>query len=384
MAFEFATAGRIVFGPGSRKKTPEIVRALGARVLVVGGTRGDEGAALAEELKAVGMKATIASVTGEPTVESVLALVHIAADFGADVVVAMGGGSAIDSGKAVAALVANPGDPFDHLEVVGRGKPLAFPPLPVVALPTTAGTGSEVTRNAVLGVPEQRVKVSLRSPLMLPRVAIIDPELSATMPPEVTASTGMDALTQVIEPYVSIRANPLTDGLCREGITRAAGSLARAYRDGSDVAAREDMAAASLLGGMALANAGLGAVHGFAAPIGGMFPAPHGAVCARLLPLVMAANIRALREREPDSPALERYRRVAKLLTGDTHAAAEDGVEWTVRLAEELQINSLADYGLTAADIPVVVEKTLVASSTQANPIKLTADELAAVLAAAI
>ncbi len=245
----------------------------------------------------------------------------------ADLVVGMGGGSVIDAAKAIAALLTNPGDPLDYLEVIGRGLPLANACAPMMAIPTTAGTGAEVTRNAVLASPAHRVKVSLRSASMLPDVAIVDPELTLSMPPAVTAATGLDALTQCLEPFVSHLATPLTDGFCREGLARAARSLRRAYHHGSDVAARRDMALASLCGGLALANAKLGAVHGFAGPIGGMFDAPHGAVCARLLPLVMTANVRALEERSPNSPALVRYAEVAKIVTGDADASIADGVD---------------------------------------------------------
>jgi alcohol dehydrogenase class IV len=241
-----------------------------------------------------------------------------------------------------------------------------------------------VTRNAVLVSPEHRVKVSLRSPLMLPRLALVDPELTHGLPPEVTASTGLDALTQVMEPYVSNRANPLTDALCREGLHRAARSLRRAYEQGDDAAAREDMALASLFSGLALANAKLGAVHGFAGVIGGMFPGPHGAVCARLLPHVMAVNVRALQERSPESKALRRYDEIARILTGNDEATADDGVAWVQELCQALQVPPLASYGMTPEDFPVLIEKTSVASSTQGNPIKLTSDEMQGILTRAL
>ena len=245
-----------------------------------------------------------------------------------DVIIGLGGGSAIDTGKAIAALLTNPGDPLDYLEVIGRGQALHATPLPYIAIPTTAGTGSEVTRNAVLASPEHRVKVSLRSPLMLPRVAIVDPELTYSLPPAITASTGLDALTQLIEPYTCNSPNPLVDAICREGMQRAARSLKRAYQDGNDVAAREDMSIAALFGGLALANAKLGAVHGFAGPLGGLFPAPHGMICARLLPLIVEANVRALQERKPNTSVLQRYAEVAQLLTGRSTAGASDAIEW--------------------------------------------------------
>jgi alcohol dehydrogenase class IV len=246
-----------------------------------------------------------------------------------------------------------------------------------------------VTRNAVLASPEHRVKVSLRSPLMLPRLAVVDPELTHTLPPTTTASTGLDALTQVIEPYVSNQANPMTDTLCREGMRRAARSLRRAYeracsQQGDDAAAREDMALTSLFGGLALANAKLGAAHGFAGPMGGMFSAPHGAICGRLLPHVMAVNVRALQERQPGSQALQRYDQVAQILTGNPSATADDGVGWVQELCDALQVPSLAAYGVTSADFSALVEKSSAASSMQGNPIKLTPDEMREILARAL
>jgi alcohol dehydrogenase class IV len=300
------------------------------------------------------------------------------------VVIAIGGGSALDAGKAIAAMLANPGELLDYLEVIGRGQALTRPSVPFIAIPTTAGTGSEVTRNAVLASPEHHVKVSLRSPLVLPRVAVVDPELTYGLPPASTASTGLDALTQLIEPYVCSRANPMTDALCVEGIRRAARSLRAAFADGRNATARSDMAVASLFGGLALANAGLGAVHGFAGPIGGQFPAPHGAVCAALLPQVMEANLRALRQRQPGADTLRRYEEVAHLVTGNASATAEAGVEWVRKLVADLQIPRLGHYGLKREHTAGLVEKASQASSMKANPIALTRNELAGILERAL
>jgi alcohol dehydrogenase class IV len=280
--------------------------------------------------------------------------------------------------------VANGGDLLDYMEVVGKGQPLNKPSLPLIAIPTTAGTGSEVTRNAVLASPEHGVKASLRHLSMIPRIAIVDPGLTYDLPPAATASTGLDALTQLIEPFTCNRANPLVDALCREGIARVARSLRRAWADGHDAVAREDMSLASLFGGFALANAGLGAVHGFAGVVGGMFKAPHGAVCAALLPHVMAMNRTALRQRQCQSPMLARYDEIARLLTGNAVAQAEDGVEWVRELTIALGVPPLGAYGVTHGLISVLVEKAAVASGTQANPITLSHDELSEVLTRAI
>ena len=316
------------------------------------------------------------AVEGEPTVELTREGTATALAGQCDAVVALGGGSALDAGKAIAALAANGGDPLDYLEVVGRGQALTKPSLPLVAIPTTAGTGSEVTRNAVLGVKDAQVKASLRSPLMLPRLALVDPELLAGAPPAVLASSGLDALSQLLEPFLSARANPLTDALAREGMGRSARSLRRAVLEGPDAAAREDLALASLFGGLCLANAGLGAVHGFAAPVGGMFEAPHGAVCAALLPATLEVNLRALRARAPSHPALPRFQEVAVLLTGRADARAEEGITWVRELCQALGVPGLGRYGLTEADVPRLVTRAKAASSMKANPLPLTDEEL--------
>lgn len=384
MRFEFATAGRILFGPGTLKEVGPAAAGLGRRALVVTGRSGDRAAALLAALRAAGVEHTAFAIAGEPTIAMIRDGQRLAQEAGCDLVIGFGGGSALDAAKAIAALVANGGDPLDYMEVIGAGKPLARPALPIIAIPTTAGTGAEVTRNAVIASPKHRVKASLRSPHMLPRLALVDPELTHSLPPEATASTGLDALTQLIEPFVSPRANPITDAFCREGIGRAARSLRRAYAHGDDAAAREDMALAALFGGLALANAGLGAVHGFAAPLCGMFPAPHGAACAALLPHVMAANVAALRARQPDHPALDRYVELARLLTGRAAGQIADGIAWVRDLCRDLGVRGLAAYGVTRADFPALVEQAAKASSMKANPIGLTAEELEDILTEAL
>jgi len=384
VAFEFATATRIVFGAGASTQVPELVAETGSQALVVTGSDRDRVRPLLDGLGAVSVGAETFAVTGEPTTETAKAAVEQGRSAQCDVVIGFGGGSAIDVGKAVAALLANGGEPLDYLEVIGRGQAITQPSVPYIAVPTTAGTGAEVTRNAVLYSAEHRVKVSLRSPLMLPTVAVVDPQLTLTMPPAVTASTGLDALTQVLEPFVSQRANALTDAICREGLRRAGASLSRAYHEGHDAAARQDMALVSLFGGLALANAGLGAVHGFAGPLGGMFGGAHGAICAALLPQVMRANVAALRDRAPDSPVLGRYDEVAQLLTGNPNATAATGVSWIEQLCAELQVPPLGAIGMTAADIPDAVAKSRRASSMKPNPIELSDDELTVILERAL
>ena len=384
MNFEFATANRIVFGSGKVGRLPTLAAALGGRILFVTGSNAQRAQDHIESLRQQGSSVELFSVSGEPSIQSVQAGVQAAGDTSAELIVGFGGGSPIDAAKAIAALATNPGEPLDYLEVIGGGQPLTAKPLPSIAIPTTAGTGSEVTRNAVLASSEHKVKVSLRHPLMLPDIAIVDPELTHSMPPGVTATTGLDALTQLIEPYTCSRANPLTDGFCREGIRRASVALERTFHDGNDAEARSNMALASLLGGLSLANSGLGAVHGFAGPIGGMYSAPHGAVCAALLPHVMRANVAALSERAPDNVALLRYREIAGILTSNPSSEIEDGIKWVENLCSELEIPRLATMGISEAEFPAIVEKSARASSMKANPIQLTDEELTAILARAL
>ena len=384
MRFAFASAGRIIFGCGSVAEAAPAAAALGRRALVVTGRDTARAAPLVAALAERGLEAALFAVPAEPTVALASAGARAARGAGAEVVLGLGGGSALDAAKAVAALAANDGDPLSYLEVVGEGRSLERPPFPVIAIPTTAGTGSEVTRNAVLAVPERGVKVSLRHEAMLPRVAIVDPELAIGLPAALTASTGLDALTQLVEPFVSIAANPLTDGLARDAIPRVPRALRRAVADGSDLAAREELALVALFGGLALANARLGAVHGLAAPLGGLVPAPHGVVCARLLPEIVAVNARALAAREPASPARARYDEIARLLTGDPAATVADAVAFLRALVEDLSVPRLAAFGLTREAFGELIARAQHASSMQGNPLRLTDGELAEALDRAI
>jgi alcohol dehydrogenase class IV len=378
MRFEFATSGRIVLGSGVAEQLPGLAREFGSRVLVVTGSSRNRFAALLDALRESGLEVSLFSVPGEPTLTNVREGAALARD-GADTIVGLGGGSAMDAAKAIAALGANSGEPLDYLEVIGQGRPLENDPLPWIAVPTTSGTGAEVTRNAVLASPEHGVKASLRSRRTLAKAALIDPDLTLGLPPEITAYTGLDAFTQLLEPLVSRRANPMTDQFCLEGLKRVRLSLLRAFRQGNDIDARASMSFASLLGGLALANAGLGVMHGFAAPLGGMLHAPHGAIIAALLPHGIEINIQALRSRAPGSDALSRYHQAACLLTGDPHARAEDVTAWVTFLCGELGVLGLRALGLDARQIPELVEKAARASSMQTNPITLSRNELIAV-----
>ncbi len=383
-AFEFATATQLVFGRGKIGVVGKAAATMGKKAFILSGVQGSNLAHLTHILQENQVAWDIQHVTGEPSIETVEQGKRVAQEGGCDLVIGIGGGSAIDTGKAVAAMCANAGEVLDYLEVVGSNQPLNQPPLPYIAIPTTAGTGSEVTRNAVIFVSEKKVKVSLRSPLLLPRLAVIDPELTVSLPPFVTASTGMDALAQVIEPFVSMRANALVDLYCREGMKRAARSLFLAYQSGTDLEAREDMAFTSLMGGLSLANAGLGAVHGFAGPVGGMFAAPHGAVCAALLSPVVLVNVRALKSRAPNALALARYTEIAQLVTGRENASIPDLCSWLEDLRLSLEIPGLGKYGIKPEHIGDLVEKSAVASSMKANPIELRPDEMYEILERAL
>ncbi|ACV76911.1 iron-containing alcohol dehydrogenase [Nakamurella multipartita] len=379
--FEFATATRIVFGPGRAQELPALVAGWGERVVVLTGSRPDRHRALIDALP---MDAAIVTVSGEPTVGVAREAVAAAREHGAQAVVSLGGGSVIDLGKTVAMLLGNGGDPLDYLEVIGRGQPIGRPSVPFAAVPTTAGTGAEVTMNAVLASPEHGRKASVRARSMLPALALVDPLLTVDCPPAVTAASGLDALTQCLEPLVSRNATPITDALAAQGLRHAAAGLRAAYADGTDVAARTEMALCSLLGGLSLANAKLGAVHGFAGVIGGLVPVAHGAICAALLAPVTEANVRALRERAADHPALAAYRQAAELLTGRSDATVEDGVEWIAATVRQLGITGLAAGGLDPALVDEVVDKTGSSSSTKGNPIELTPAELRQALVAAL
>ncbi len=383
MKFEFATASRIIFGQGTVKEVAPMASKMGNCALLVTGRNVERAGPLSGSLKNTGMKIVTFSVSDEPTIELTIEGVELARQNASDIVIGMGGGSVIDTAKAIAALLTNSGDITDYLEVIGRGKPLSRPSAPCIAIPTTAGTGAEVTKNAVLTSQEHKVKVSLRSPTMLPDLAIVDPELTYSMPPSLTASTGLDALTQVLEPFVSVKSNPLTDAICIEGLKRAARSLHRAFKDGSDTRAREDMAIVSLFGGLTLANSKLGAVHGIAGPMGGMFPVPHGVICARLLPFVVEVNVRAL-QRHNSQQYLLRYDQVAQVLTGKSNAKAEEGIDRIHDLCEALDIPGLSDFGITEDHFPDLIARSKKASSMKGNPVNLTDEELTEILQKAV
>ena len=379
MTLEFASAGKIIFGREKIKEIGLLATEMGSRALLVYGGSRDRVLPVTDRMHDQGIEPTLFSVSHEPTIDLVQKGRTLALTHRCDMVIGVGGGSVIDTAKALAILVTNKGDIYDYLEIVGEGHPFRSQPVPCIVVPTTAGTGSEVTKNAVLASPQHRVKVSMRSTKMLPTLALIDPVLTLSMPPSVTAHSGLDALTQLVEPYLSPRSNPLTDAIAREGIKRAARALPRVYENGQDLDAREDMCLASLFSGLSFANAKLGAVHGFAGPFGGMFDAPNGAVCARLLPFVMHMTIMVMQE-QSERFDMSKYDDIGTLLTGSAKATAKDGVRWIFEVIEHLQIKPLSEYGLKVTDIPELIEKAKKASSMKGHPIKFTDVQLAEIV----
>ena len=382
-SFDWHAPSRIRFGPGTAAELPSMVASLGLRAWWVTGSQPARWSGLREAVAKACEVVGSTVVQREPTVEDAAHGADACRAVRADVVVAVGGGAVIDAAKAIAAFASNPGDPFDHLEVIGHGRPLAREPLPVVAVPTTAGAGAEATRNAVLCSTRHRLKVSLRHPGLVPRVALVDPELTHGLPPSVTAFSGIDALTQVLEPWVSRRAHPISDALC-EAALRRIGPALRTVMTSPSPQARETMSWCALAGGLALANAGLGVIHGFAAPLGGLMAMPHGALCAAMAAPGVAANLRALEQRQPMSPALARYDQAAAWLVGHADATRHDLVPWLADLARRAGVPSLAEAGLVREQVPEVVAAAQRSSSMAANPIALTQDELSLALAGAI
>jgi alcohol dehydrogenase class IV len=380
MKIDFSTSKRIIFGIGEFRKIQEHIKDWGAHAFVVRGNNPSYGLEFFELIENINLEITYFTVSKEPDVDMLMSAVQLARENECDFVIGFGGGSVIDTGKAVAALLNNQGDLMDYLEVVGKGLPQKNPSKPYLAIPSTAGTGSEVTRNAVIEVPEKKVKVSMRNAFMLPAISLIDPELTLDLPPQITATTGMDAFVQVIEPYVCNTPNPMVDMFCRDAIPRASSNLLKVFRDGSDIYARENMSWVSLMGGLSLANAKLGAVHGFAGPIGGMFHIPHGAICAALLPAVMKVNIENLQKKDSEGITLKRYREISSWVTGDMNAEPSAGTQYFEDLCENLEIPRLNEMGISKKDFPQIVDKSKNSSSMKGNPIQLPDNQLTRIL----
>ncbi|WP_372422977.1 iron-containing alcohol dehydrogenase [Salinarimonas chemoclinalis] len=378
-SFVFGPSGRIVFGRGCAAQAPGLVAATARRVVVVHGRDPARARWLLDGLLGEGVAVTALACPGEPTLSLLEEALATARATMPDAVVAIGGGAAIDLGKALAALIPQETAPLDHLEVVGRGLPLGADPLPCVALPTTAGTGAEVTKNAVVGVPEHRRKVSLRDPRMVPRIAIVDPALTDGLPKAVTLASGLDALTQVVEPYLSARANPFTDALCRAAIPLALPALAT-LMEREDADARDAMAHVSLCGGLALAHAGLGVVHGLAGPIGGLADAPHGAVCGALLPHALEALDAAA---APGSELARRLAQVRADLAPALGVSPEEAPRALAAFSARHGLPGLTMLGVDPADHETLAEMAAASSSMKASAAAFDAPALVGMLRAA-
>lgn len=385
--FSIARLPRIEFGAGSLKKLPDILEGYGKRLLLVTGERSftasPSGEWLLAELKDRGFGWETLRVSGEPSPQFVDEAVAQFRGGGFDAVVGIGGGSPLDAAKAIAGLLKPGNSVLDHLEGVGPEKPYLGPSTPFIAVPTTAGTGSEATKNAVLSVSEQ-YKKSFRDDRLVAEWAIVDPDLLATCPPALIAADGMDAFTQLLESFVSTRSNPMTEALARSGIMAVKDGLLPLHAEQSSQS-REKMAYASLLSGICLAQTGLGSVHGLAAPLGAFFPMPHGAACGTLVAAATAANIAAMEAREPENPALPKYAEIGRrfaMQKGLNGLEARDFLVATLhRWEETLALPRLSAYGMKEADIPRVVANSR-GSSMKTNPIALSDAEVAGILSA--
>ena len=386
MDFDFYTANRIIFGPGKFEEITQLVGRERKRCFAVTGKSAAREAGMLDCLDVAMRKESVElecfSLDREPTVSIVDDAVGRALDFQAEIVIGLGGGSALDLGKAVSGVATNGGSVLDYLEGVGKGAPIEKPSLPYIAIPTTAGTGSEVTKNAVICSDDGTFKKSIRSPHLIPDVALVDPELTKTMQPALTAACGFDALSQLIESLTSNCSNSMTDALALAGIERVARSLYAAWSNGENMRAREDMAFASLMSGMTLTNAGLGAVHGLAAPLGALHSIPHGITCAILLPGVIEANVNALLDYDRDSLVLEKYSNLAMIFcrTSDDPFKMVERIQMMMQM---MKMPGLGEFGFKKEDIPQVVEKSR-GSSMKYNPIELTDDKLTEILEQAL
>ena len=388
--FSISRLPRISYGSGRINEVPALAAAYGQIALLVTGKQSfcatSRWQPFIQSLETRGMRWLHFTLSGEPSPSLVDQAVSQFRNEEVDVVIAIGGGSVLDAAKAIAGLLPHGNSVIDHLEGVGRNIPYHGPSTPFIAVPTTAGTGSEATKNAVLSVPgRDGFKKSFRDECLIPEYAIIDPDLIASCPRELVAADGMDAFTQLLESYVSLKANPFIDALAWSGMSAVKDGLFAAW-EGKEPAASEGhsaMAYAALLSGMTLAQVGLGSVHGLASPLGAYFPIPHGVVCGTLVGAATEINIKAIQEREPENKALAKYAEVGRLLTG--HTEMDDATahlsliallaEWS----ERLELPRLNGYGITSADFPLIVANSR-GSSMQTNPIVLTDAEINAIL----
>ena len=375
--FQLCTPNHLHIGTGTLSKLPILAAHLPTPIIILTGPRKTRHEPLWESLSSLPTQQLIPLENkGEPTADHLQTFTQIARKKGGRSVIAMGGGSVIDMGKALAAMLTNTHPLTSYLEIIGDGNPLDQPPAPMIAIPTTAGTGAEVTRNAVIAIPEANVKVSLRHRSMIPDSVIVDPILTLSTPPNITAATGLDALTQLIEAFCSNRSHPFTDALCRSGLTHLAHALETAYHESDHLAARSTMAYAALLSGIALTHVGLGSVHGFAGPLGGRLGNAHGEICATLLPAAIKINIQALHERQPNHLAIKKYDEAATLILNQPNATHHDLCNWIQQTLIKMRIPTLQQAGLTPDQFMPTLQQAQQATSMKCNPIELTQDEL--------
>ncbi|OBT12095.1 alcohol dehydrogenase [Vibrio sp. UCD-FRSSP16_10] len=376
--FQFMTTSKIVFGEGTLQSSLSLLNQFGYSVLLVTGKNLARSEMITAYLKSQSMRYQHISVSREPTISMVEEAALLARRFKPDMVVAMGGGSVIDMGKALSAMITNSGDLYDYVEVIGRNVPIKSLPLPMIAIPTTASTGSEVTKSAVLKSTQDKVKVSLRGPEILPTVAIVDPTLTYGTDLETSARGAMDAFTHLMEAYVCGDPNPLTDMICEEGLRKLAGSILPACRQ-DNPRARSDLSFAAMLGGMATTNAKLGAAHGLAAALGGKITAPHSVITARLAPFVMTENMRMAKQ-SGRNDVLTRYRKIAQLVTENSDAHREDGVNWVNSMLEQLEVPTLSYYDAVEGPLDLIAQDAMKSVAIKGNPLPLTKDRLVDIL----
>lgn len=384
-SFNATRLPRIEFGAGSFNSLPDIISRFGSSILLVTGAKSfcatEKWQFLVHELNERGIIWEHCSVSNEPSPSMIDETVRAFADYSIELVVGIGGGSALDAAKAIAGLLKVKRSVMDYLEGVGPELPYKGPAVPLIAVPTTAGTGSEATKNAVLSVQGHNgFKKSFRDEKLVPEYAVVDPDLLESCPPSVIAANGMDALTQLIESYVSLRANVFSDALAISGLRAARDGLIPLFRQsGQSAVARERMAYAALISGITLAQVGLGSVHGLASPLGAFFPIPHGVACGTLVATATDININAMLERDPGNKALDKYARVAEVLCerriSDNRKAWEELVSLLSQWTSELQLPSLSYYRVDENALDNIVANSR-GSSMKTNPIILTDDEI--------